>query len=668
MSLKRFHIICSFCFLITFSFASTKEDLISYDTGYTITKVRTGKSLKRSFIVASSFEGILMRLDYDGSLVWKHSLSGFMNHDIWVGDLDNDGIDEIVVANANGSVYCLDSQGVLKWQLDLGMTPVYSVSAIQVKGKMYVVCGAMDKNMYYITAEGVLAKTIPSENYSIEKTWGKTHQMPPPDSNQHITNFIRKAKFKGKSIVVVHGAVHATAAKGNLYLFEPLSEKPFDIINIKSNTGPIGDLQVIDQDNDGTSEILLGASSMIKGAKATMIHLDHIKNESQINFKKTNGIDGFGYRVVQNLLIDIKGEAKVFSLFGSRIVLSSYDLNEQEVLRSKYSFNDWCFDPYRKRIVLASAQSGGSAIHIINLKAKNWKKAYEEIEPIGKIATLKYNHQKLSKKIALFKKPAWERDPIQVCFMTEGTNNPFVKNKIKKLHSNYSSPIFLNNTWKTQKEIWNRKKLIGENKYNYAVDKRMKYSLKGKEAATQFKYLYLGDSKGASYWGGHGNDPMFYSLSTYDEIFKQAKGKPTVFVFPEVEDMHDDLKVVLDNYIFPLAEKAKKYNSKLYLRNKHVFWLGNVYLPMWKPIFTGQYKDVIIPSMEETTDKSMELSVASRMGIWASGVVNDWGARCARDNSSFDRLRQHSHQMLPNHFFRTHGDRDGAEIFRVLLT
>ena len=43
------------------------------------------------------------------------------------------------------------------------------------------------------------------------------------------------------------------------------------------------------------------------------------------------------------------------------------------------------------------------------------------------------------------------------------------------------------------------------------------------------------------------------------------------------------------------------------------------------------------------------LSLAARMGLWTSGVVDDWGARCARDNASFDRLRQHSHQMLPNH-------------------
>lgn len=83
-----------------------------------------------------------------------------------------------------------------------------------------------------------------------------------------------------------------------------------------------------------------------------------------------------------------------------------------------------------------------------------------------------------------------------------------------------------------------------------------------------------------------------------------------------------------------------------------MFWQTSVYEPMWSRFMAGEFSDVFVPSMEETSDKSMELSLAARMGLWASGVVDDWGARCARDNASFDRLRQHSHQMLPNHFLR----------------
>jgi len=98
--------------------------------------------------------------------------------------------------------------------------------------------------------------------------------------------------------------------------------------------------------------------------------------------------------------------------------------------------------------------------------------------------------------------------------------------------------------------------------------------------------------------------------------------------------------------------KSIEVRTAVYRLTKHTFWQANVYLPAWRRLQSGEFADVFVPSMEETTDKSMELSLAARAGIWASGAVDSWGSRCARDNPSFNRLRQHSHQMLPNHFLR----------------
>ena len=108
----------------------------------------------------------------------------------------------------------------------------------------------------------------------------------------------------------------------------------------------------------------------------------------------------------------------------------------------------------------------------------------------------------------------------------------------------------------------------------------------------------------------------------------------------------------MQSHFYPLAEFCQGRNANLYIRTKHTFWQSIVYLPLWSRLVSGEFADVFVPAMEETTDKSMELSLAGRMGVWASGAVNQWGARCARDNTSFDRLRQFSHQMVPNHFLR----------------
>jgi hypothetical protein len=158
---------------------------------------------------------------------------------------------------------------------------------------------------------------------------------------------------------------------------------------------------------------------------------------------------------------------------------------------------------------------------------------------------------------------------------------------------------------------------------------------------------------GIAYWGGHGNDPYYFSLQTTKKVIDAAKGKKTVLIYPETVDHSEDFEYVMNDLFYPLAEYAQGRNANLFIRTKHVFWQGHVYLPIWKRVLDGEFADVFVPAMEETSDKSMELSVAARMGLWASGAVDSWGARCARDNPSFDRSRQHSHQMLPNHFLRT---------------
>lgn len=87
------------------------KGIASLETGYTITKVRTALNKKNTYIVATSFEGTVLGISYEGKILWKNKLSGFMNHDIWCQDINNDQVDEILVANADGTIYCLSSTG-----------------------------------------------------------------------------------------------------------------------------------------------------------------------------------------------------------------------------------------------------------------------------------------------------------------------------------------------------------------------------------------------------------------------------------------------------------------------------------------------------------------------------------------------------------------------------
>jgi len=77
--------------------------LTSLDTGYTVSRVRSALRDGDSYVVAGSYEGALLGLEYDGTVLWKSVLSGFMNQDLWCEDITVDGCDEILVANADGT-------------------------------------------------------------------------------------------------------------------------------------------------------------------------------------------------------------------------------------------------------------------------------------------------------------------------------------------------------------------------------------------------------------------------------------------------------------------------------------------------------------------------------------------------------------------------------------
>lgn len=632
------------------------KGVYSIDTGYTITKVRIAKNKNQSYVLASSYNGVLLGVDLEGKTLWKNKLSGFMNHDIWAGDVDNDGVDEIFAANANGTLYCLNNKGQLLWKFKKNEAPMYAVCVVNNNGKPYVACGGYDTNLYYLSGKGVLINTVPSVNYSLEHPKSRRKDKIIPKYKRHITNFLRPGKHpEFGDVLIVHGVMNSMSGNGSVYVFKGLATKPFKQTAIKKK-GPFGDVRIVDVDGDGYSELLMGRT----GAKAKGITFCEVdtKTMGQKLYNtldtKDNSLTRGMYRVIQTDVIKDGKDVVYFALVGSNIVLSSVDENNMknaEVINTKYSFNDMVKNPYANQVVLASAQSGGSAIHILNLDSKSWKKDYASLNPPGKIQTILNNTAKIRKDFKNFKKSKDQQESAKVYFMSEKRKDPITRSYIDKIEARHNNPVFLNGG-NFNKEVWDRSSMTSEI-YKKKRDRRMKYNQSQQDILNILKKRYNQSEGGISYWGGHGNDPFMFQTATMVKGLGLSKGKKTVLIYPELEDHSKEFQYVIDNLFMPLAKKAKATNGSLYLRNKHLFWQSSVYLPKWNFITSGKYADVIVPAMEETTDKSMELSLASRIGLWSSGAVDSWGARCARDNASFDRLRQHSNQVLPNHFLRT---------------
>ncbi len=623
------------------------KSLYSIETGHTIHKVRTANFNNEAHIIASSYDGIVMAVAFDGGVLWKNKLSGFMVHDMWCTDITGDDIDEILVANADGTIYCLDNKGKTMWEYQKNEVPMYAVTVVQKNGIPYVVCGSLDLNVYYLNASGVLEKELKSSSYSQEKTWGSTSAK----DFVHYANFLRPIKKDDTNdILVMHASNNPSQDRGAIYLFDALADNPIRRIET-SSTSPIGELRVSDFDGDGTKEILLGTSSHQNNSGFTRLNL---KDDTQevYELKKL----GFGYSVVQpEVITDVNTEKYMF-LVGNQMLLlgTNLDKDSEQKITTKYSYYDMWKQPGTSKIVLASCQSGGSQIHVMNTAVSGWKGAYKSLIPKGKIQKILENTAKIRTNLESYLKPVDQREARDVYFMTESTSNGVAKTTADNIRSNFNTPMFLGGSHMGQAEDWDRSSL-GNTKYENRRDGRRNYNLSQQGAIDHITKWYDetpdGD-EGIAYWGGHGNDPYMFQLSTTKQILDYANGKKTVLIYPELEDHSDDFAFVMEDLFYPLAEYSKTKNANIYVRTKHNFWQGNVYLPMWKRLLSGEFADVFVPSMEETTDKSMDISIASRVGIWSSGAVNNWGTRTVPDNPSYDRSRQFCHQRLPNHFLR----------------
>lgn len=625
----------------------------SIDTGYTISKVRTAANHGVPYIVASTYEGTLLGIGYDGLMAWQNELSGFMNRDVWCEDITGDGNDEILAANADGSLYCLDGEGRLMWTFKANDAPMNAVTVVHHEGTPYVVCGGYDTKIYYLTAQGGLVKKIDSATYSLEKPWGKPGEKRFPDGKRHIANFLRTVRGPdGEELLAVHGILNSNSTTGTVYLFKPMADEPFEAFTKPAGSKPFGDLTTTDVDNDGVDEILLGTSTMIHDSCVVAIDLADGGKRSLAMSDLRRKVGGNGYRVAQTVGIGPADDPRLLIAFGSDLILSPPDLNPEnmEFLTCGYSFNDIWKDPITGRVILASAQSGGSCVHVIEPSNPAWKTEFASLQPIGKLKAILDNTALLREQLRGFSAPTHERKPKPVYMLTESLRDE-LEDYALGLQAKYGSPVFLNGKHMPRVEQWDRA-TVGSEQYRNRRDRRKTYSLTQEQALAQILPLYDSPRSGIAFWGGHGNDPYMFSTDTMMKVADASHGKKSVFIYPELEHYDDDFALVMRQHFYPMAEHFQGKNAHIYVRTKHAFWHSIVYMPLWSRLLSGEFADVFIPSMEETTDKTMEQTVAARVGMWTSGAVDQWGSRGARDNASFDRLRQHSHQMIPNHFLR----------------
>lgn len=634
------------------------NEIKSIDTKVnTAMKVRVAKKGTDNIIIGSDYNGVILATDYNGDILWRTKIAdGTMNHDIWCADIDGDGKQEIFVANANGSLTCLDISGEKKWFFtpydSVHRTPMYSVCVVKRDNKPYVVCGDFSTNCYYLDAlNGKIVQTLSSKDYSKAKVFKTDKKY----NSLHVANFLRPIPVdSGNDLLLIHGSNNHMQSSGEFYVMEPLTNKVLSsVVKPLKQKGTVGDVRVVDPDGDGTYEVIFGSSVLNENEFGRIEFSNNYTNAKLYSYPiQQKNIGRVSYRVNQPFILYGKSGYDYGVLSSNAMVFFSsegYSKQIKDKLLTTFAYNDMCQDD-KGNIILASCQDGGSCIHIINTGKSSWKYDYEELMPKGNIKRIMDYTEVIRKELNNFKKSVWQREPVCV--------TGFEKNNIDD-----SEVIINNKSLKLYDFVWNRghcqipdwrKPLYDNNIYQKKRDRRYKYDYNGQQLYEFFTNAFNNET-GISTWGGHGNDPLFYQKELMERIadygYENGK-KSTIYIYPEMNNTDKDFGFVMENHIYPLVEYLETVSSKIAFRAKNVFWQGQVYTKDWEPIVSGKYAFTVIPILEETTDKTQDLSIAGRMGLWAAGSVDGWGVRCSRDDPSFDRSRQFSSQKLSNHVLR----------------
>ncbi len=676
-------------FLCSSAIAKAATPLQIFDAGEnTVMKVRTADAGSKDIIVGTSYDGVVLAMDYKGKMLWEAQTGkGTMNHDLWCADITGDGVDEVFAANANGHVYCYDIKGKKLWDFkpfeSVHLTPMYAVTVVNdANDTPYVVCGDFTNQIYYLSDKGKLVKTIHSKNYSTLNVWGNNFDKV-AEKGDSYSNFLRTIpREEGGDLLVLHASNNHMQQTGKIYLFEPLSEKPLLEVGNLAVKSEVGDLKVVDPDKDGVYEIIYSTSALSDAAYGRVSFTDKTykspKVESGYIERKYAGDPAYRVSFIVPLLSEggkdyalmsadhlymvddkhwvkpktaskqSKAASKKVTGNGNTTQLSVEGKPYNSVHKNKYAFYDAIMDK-SGNLILASSQDGGSCIYVFDTNAKGWQKSYEKLVPKGKIAAILEQDAVVRKQLANFKKPSWQRDPVKVVDL-----DALGFSSVAHMNNTNSLEIYERASYRgiVQSPEW-RDKLYKDSKYLKTRDRRHKYTASAEEIINYYT-KQLDKAPGLSLWGGHGNDPLFYELSTLITIADAGakQGKPVMFIYPEMNDHDEDFIFLLENHLFPLADHMKKTGGKIGLRSKNVYFQGPFHTEAWKRVVDGGYADVFIPMMEETTDKTQDMSVAGRSGLWAAGAVEAWAVRCSRDDPSFDRSRQLSSQKLGNHFLR----------------
>lgn len=582
--------------------------------------ITEGNAIRHTITASVNNENILYVGELDGSLgayslkgkkLWhKKTDNPAVLFEIESADINNDGNDDLIAANANGNIYCYDSSGKLLWKFSSDHKVRFSeVAVIQNNGKTQIFAGGNDYKLYELDTKGKLVSETKIKGVVRKLEAGNFISEEKEDLFLMTYN---KDKFNWDFL----GFLDADSKE----VIKSLSSKEKYVK--KMTRAMVTDINIADINGDKKDNILIFGDASFKPFFVALDSDFNIIAEYQGTNKQTQR-----YAHAQGAFLPSRNEI-MFQHGGILLVLDSKGklINSSGERYGKMVFSDFVFEPKSNQLIAGGTVDGSNAIRFFNLKKDTWFKTNHNKE--GRMLEVEKNINTLYEQTLNFKLPSYQTKSDKEWVMITKSNTD---SRIKKLNGGDVKFVIQ----KSPKESTDRSHLVAiMGDVALKKDKRGKYQ-DSREDIVQMARDFEVEGQPFTFWAGHGNDPFYIQIETLEQILEVAPNTCYGFVYAEMANVEDPRVIhYVKEYMPRLAKAIRKNNkAKLYFRYKNMFWAATSHLPLWKDMFfSKKYSDILAPASEDTSNRTQDLNLAGRVGMHSGGYVNDYAMRLIDDN------------------------------------
>lgn len=621
--------------------AAGGEALRSFVTGgHTVYHIKCAKvGSDAQAIVGACYDGAVVCYSTNGERLWINDERHGFPLDLAVADIDGDGLDEALVAYGDGTLAAIDSDGKTMWQFVRPAPLIQVAVAIDLKAGPIILTGGTEKTLFALSPKGELRGSKEFEYLIRHIRVGNILG----DGRQYAA-VVENKNDKSRCILHLIDPVGLKPVWGKptpLTTHNPTAGTKFEVEWL-GNRAPAFSMLITDLDGDGRDEIALTS-----GFEKLGVYSVYNGKGEKTGSSGSKGLRRQAYRMNLLTRAQLADGDRILGLFGAQLIVYRLDGTIEQVVDAPYAFTSLAFDDETATCYLGSSVAGGDGIHALDLGNPKWAESLRKMKGVGRVAEVEANLANLAEHIEAFKRPAYQPAPIETRVITGKNYNEIRDLFLSKAdYENVKFSLFtlftedydrdtLEGVWKTKRE--------SRHKYNFTQKQIIDYCAEREAKNEPF-----------AVWAGHGNDPFYMQLSTIEGMIKAAPTTLKALVFPEMERTDADMAYAVREHIIPIARMCREQGTtKVVLRCKNIFWNASYKLDLWGPtLLGGEFKDIFIPSMEETNGRTQALSLSGRTGLWLAGYFDHISARAVTDSACYSRLWEYGAQQNQSHLLR----------------